>query len=48
MPENFYFVISNLSPATENEQVHAGYLTADAAGQRDDFFPPSPRGVFST
>lgn len=40
MPENFYFVNSNLIPATENEQAHAGFFTADAAGQRDDFFFP--------
>lgn len=38
MPENFYFMNSNLIPATENEQSHAGFLTADTAGQRDDFF----------
>lgn len=38
MPEKFYFVNSNLIPATENEQTHAGFLTADTAGQRDDFF----------
>lgn len=45
MPENFYFVNSNLIPATENEQAHAGFFTADAAGQRDDFFfSLSPHG----
>lgn len=38
MPENFYFVNSNLIPDTENERAHAGFLTADTAGQRDDFF----------
>lgn len=49
MPENFYFVNSNLIPATENEQAHAGFFTADAAGQRDDFFFFSlSMGFFST
>lgn len=38
MPENLYFVNSNLIPASENEQAHAGFLTADTAGQREDFF----------
>ncbi len=38
MPENFYFLNSNLIPATENKQDPAGFLTADTAGQRDDFF----------
>lgn len=38
MPENFYFANSNLIPVTENEQAHAGFLTAEAAGQRDDFY----------
>lgn len=38
MPENFYFMNSNLIPAIENEQAHAGFLTADTAGQRDEFF----------
>lgn len=46
MPENFYFMNSNLIPATENEQPHAGFLTADTAGQRDEFFPL--HGCFST
>lgn len=36
--KTFYFMNSNLIPATENEQPHAGFLTADTAGQRDDFF----------
>lgn len=35
MPENFYFMNSNLISATENEQAHAGFLTADKAGQQD-------------
>lgn len=30
---------SNLIRATENEQAHAGFLTADTAGQLQDFFP---------
>lgn len=42
MPENFYFLKSNLIPATENKQAPAGFLTADTAGQRDEFFS-SPR-----
>lgn len=33
MPENFDFVNSNLIPVTENERAHAGFLTADTAGQ---------------
>ena len=37
MPENFYFVNSILNPATKNEPAHAGFLTADTAGQRDGF-----------
>lgn len=46
MPENFIFMNSNLISATENEQAHAGFLTADTAGQQDDFFPLG--GCFST
>lgn len=42
MSENFYFMNSNLIPAIENEPAHAGFLTADTAGQWDDFFS-SPR-----
>lgn len=40
MPENFYFLNSNLIPATENEPAHAGFLTADTDRQRDDFLFP--------
>jgi len=38
MQENFYFMNSNLILYTENEQAHAGFLTADTTGQREDFF----------
>ena len=47
MPGNFYFLNSNLISASENERAHAGFLTADTAGQRDYFFSPL-HGCFST
>lgn len=41
----FRELYSSLIPGTENEEAHADFLTADTAGQRDDF-SSSPR-VFS-
>lgn len=47
MPENFNFMNTNLTPAAENEQTHAGRLTADTAGQESFFFFSPLHGVLS-